>query len=58
MPLYLNSLHYNNSMIANIDTAIDIGGLFGTVVLGYFSDKMYSYRSPVLFGAALFAVLF
>jgi OPA family glycerol-3-phosphate transporter-like MFS transporter 3 len=54
LPLFLsNELNYSNTAIANMQTASDIGNLFGGAFLGLLSDLCYSKRSP----AGIFAVL-
>jgi sugar phosphate permease len=54
LPLFLtNELNYDNSQIANMQSAIEIGNLFGGAVLGLISDYCYSKRAP----AGVFAVV-
>ena len=43
-------------MIANLQTAFDIGALIGGTLLGWISDKCYAKRSPV--GAAAILISF
>ena len=54
LPLFLtNELKYDNNQIANMQSAIEIGNLFGGAVLGLISDYCYSKRAP----AGVFAVV-
>jgi sugar phosphate permease len=36
---------------------LDVGAIFGSMTLGYLSDKTYGKRSPVAFMAVIFASL-
>jgi MFS transporter, OPA family, sugar phosphate sensor protein UhpC len=36
---------------------LDVGAIFGSMALGYLSDKTYGKRSPVAFLAVIFASL-
>jgi OPA family glycerol-3-phosphate transporter-like MFS transporter 3 len=51
LPTYLNGKNYEHHDIANVQTAIDVGAILGSIALGYISDKMYGKRSPVAFVA-------
>jgi sugar phosphate permease len=54
LPTFLSSeLDYNPHDIANLQTANEIGNLFGGFAIGYISDLCYSKRSPV----GVFAVI-
>ena len=47
-PMFLeDELGYEKFEIANMQTAYDVGNLFGGVVLGWMSDWCYQKRSPV-----------
>jgi sugar phosphate permease len=41
--------------VANLVNSLDIGAIFGSMTLGYLSDKTYGKRSPVAFLAVIFA---
>ena len=48
MPLFLGEeLEYDNSEIANMASAFEIGTMFGGIFLGFISDRCYSKRSPI-----------
>jgi sugar phosphate permease len=48
MPLFLGEeLGYENSEIANVASAYEIGNMFGGIFLGFLSDRCYSKRSPI-----------
>ncbi len=43
LPTYLEHvLHYDKSTASYLSTSFDIGGLFGTILLGFLSDRMRS----------------
>ena len=46
---------FDSQSIANIQTAVDLGAVFGSMALGYVSDKMHGVRSPVALLAVLIA---
>lgn len=49
LPLFVSQdLGGTNTQAANIQTAYDIGGALGSILLGYFTDKLYSRRTPVI----------
>ena len=56
LPMFLmqSELQYDDKEAANVSTVLDIGAMFGSVVLGYVSDLLYGKRSIV----ALFALIF
>lgn len=44
LPTFLKGdpiLQYTNSMVANLQTAVDLGAVFGSMALGYASDLLY-----------------
>ena len=56
MPLLLKEYKgYSVYQIANVSSFFDSGGILGSFVLGYLSDKLYSKRSPISFLAVIFA---
>jgi sugar phosphate permease len=56
MPLLLKEYkNYSVYQIANVSSFFDSGGIMGSFLMGYFSDKLYSKRSPVSFIAVLVA---
>lgn len=58
MPMFLGQqLGFKNTQIANIQTSYEVGVIFGTLILGYVSDKIYSRRSPVLMNSVFFSSL-
>jgi sugar phosphate permease len=48
---------YSVYQIANVSSFFDSGGILGSFVMGYLSDKLYSKRSPISFLAVLVASL-
>jgi sugar phosphate permease len=59
MPTFLKTsrLHYEDQDVANLSTVIDLGAMFGSIVLGYISDKMHGKRSPVALVAVIFSII-
>ena len=59
IPMFMEqSLGKNNRQVANIQSVYEVGAAIGAVILGYFSDKFYSRRSPtVMFSAVLSTVI-
>jgi sugar phosphate permease len=56
LPLLLKEFKgYTVHEIANISTFFDVGGILGSFIMGYLSDKLYSKRSPIAFLAILVA---
>ncbi|CDW72436.1 sugar phosphate exchanger 3 [Stylonychia lemnae] len=56
LPLLLKEyLGYTVHQIANLSSFFDTGAIFGSFILGYISDKLYSKRSPIAFVAVLAA---
>ena len=56
LPLLLKEYkEYTLGQIADVSSFFDAGGLVGSLVLGYLSDKLYSKRSPISFLAVLVA---
>eukprot|EP00347_Sterkiella_histriomuscorum_P010684 403375320 len=50
LPSFLKQeLNYSDQQRANVSTCFDSGAIFGSIILGYLSDKIYSKRSPVTF---------
>ena len=48
MPMFLTEeLSYENKNIANVQSLYEIGTVAGAIILGFFSDKCYSRRSPI-----------
>jgi sugar phosphate permease len=58
LPIFLKSLGYTDSQIANLGTANEVGTLLGGFILGFISDKCYRKRAPVAASSALLASLF
>jgi len=46
---------YDNNGQANLVNMLDIGAIFGSMALGYISDKTYGKRSLVSFVAVVLA---
>ena len=59
LPLFLEDpeMHYTDSQVANLSTAIDIGAILGSIALGFLSDLMYGKRSPVALLAVAFSIV-
>ena len=56
MPLLLKEYKgYSVHQIANVSSFFDSGGILGSFIMGYLSDKLYSKRSPISFIAVLIA---
>jgi len=56
LPLLLKEYKdYTLGQIADVSSFFDAGGLVGSLVLGYLSDKLYSKRSPISFLAVIVA---
>jgi OPA family glycerol-3-phosphate transporter-like MFS transporter 3 len=56
MPLLFKEYKdYSLNQIADVSSFFDAGGIFGSFILGYLSDKLYSKRSPISFLAVLVA---
>jgi sugar phosphate permease len=56
LPLLLKEYKdYTLNQIADVSSFFDAGGLVGSLVLGYLSDKLYSKRSPISFMAVCLA---
>jgi sugar phosphate permease len=56
LPTFLkgdSQLSYTNHQVANLQSSVDLGAVFGSVALGYISDLLHGQRTPV----ALFAVI-
>ena len=56
LPTFLKGdpkLAYTNHQVANLQSSVDLGAVFGSVALGYISDLLKGQRIPV----ALFAVI-
>jgi sugar phosphate permease len=48
---------YEGFEIANIQTAVDVGAVIGSMVLGYASDLMHGVRSPIALLAVVAATI-
>lgn len=58
MPLLLKEYKgYSVYQIANVSSFFDSGGILGSFIMGYLSDKLYSKRSPISLIAVLIASL-
>jgi sugar phosphate permease len=58
MPMFLGQhLGFANTQIANIQTSYEVGVIFGTLIRGYLSDRIYSRRSPVGMTSIFFSSL-
>ena len=58
IPMFMEqSLGKTNLEIANVQTFYEIGAALGSVLLGYFTDKFYSRRSPVIIISVVCATL-
>jgi sugar phosphate permease len=56
MPLLLKEYkEYTLSQIADVSSFFDAGGIMGSFILGFLSDKLYSKRSPISFLAVCVA---
>ena len=56
MPLLFKEYKgYSVYQIANVSSFFDSGGIIGSFTMGYFSDKLYSKRSPISFLAVIVA---
>jgi MFS transporter, OPA family, solute carrier family 37 (glycerol-3-phosphate transporter), member 3 len=56
MPLLLKEYKgYSVYQIANVSSFFDSGGILGSFLMGYLSDKLYSKRSPISFLAVIVA---
>ena len=58
LPSFLRNpdLNYSFAGIANLSTMIDVGAIFGSIVLGYISDLMHGKRSPVALAAVIVSI--
>lgn len=59
LPTFLKTsrLNYDDQDVANLSTVIDLGAMFGSIILGYISDKMHGKRSPVALVAVIFSII-
>ncbi|CDW86014.1 glycerol-3-phosphate transporter 5-like [Stylonychia lemnae] len=50
LPSFLKQeLDFSDQKKANMSTCFDSGAIFGNIILGYLTDKLYSKRSPATF---------
>jgi len=49
LPTFLkkSDLKYSNQDVANVSTLVDLGAMFGSMALGWCSDRLHGKRSPV-----------
>jgi OPA family glycerol-3-phosphate transporter-like MFS transporter 1/2 len=58
IPMFMEqSLGKTNKEIADVQTFYEIGAAIGSILLGYFTDKFYSRRSPVIILSVVCATL-
>lgn len=59
IPLVFGGAPFNRTgpEIANIQTAVDLGAVIGSMVLGYASDRMHGVRSPIALLAVVAATI-
>jgi sugar phosphate permease len=58
LPTFLkkSKLKYEDEDVANVSTLIDLGAMFGSMTLGYLSDRLHGKRSPVALMAVFFSM--
>ena len=58
LPTWLQDVYgYDNTNIANTSSCYDAGAIFGSIILGYISDKLYSRRAPVAMFGVICAII-
>jgi MFS transporter, OPA family, solute carrier family 37 (glycerol-3-phosphate transporter), member 3 len=60
LPTFLkvdSNLQYSIAQVANLQTSVDLGAIFGSMILGYASDLLSGQRAPVALVAVLLATL-
>ncbi len=58
LPTFLKvdtNLQYSIAQVANLQTSVDLGAIFGSMILGYASDLLSGQRAPVAMVAVLLA---